>query len=88
MSFEWDASKAASNLRKHDVDFEAAANAFEDPFAIDAADELIDGERRYNRIGMAGDHLIVVTYTWRGENCRIISARKADRHERRHYHEA
>jgi uncharacterized DUF497 family protein len=87
VDFEWDEAKNASNLKKHDLDFDAATRAFKDPWALDEEDLSSEGERRFNRIGMAVNRLVVVTYTLRGEVCRIISARKARPHERRRYHE-
>lgn len=87
MDFEWDEAKNVSNLKKHDLSFDAAVNVFNDPWAIDD-DDASEGEQRFNLIGMAADRLICVTYTFRGEVCRIISARKATRYERRRYHEA
>ena len=87
MDFDWDPAKASANVAKHRVDFEWAIGVFDDPWAIDR-DELAEGEDRYNRIGMVANRLLVVTYTWRGETCRIISARLARSQERRMYHEA
>lgn len=86
MDFDWDPAKASSNIAKHRVDFEWAIGVFEDPWAIDI-DDFSGSEERYNRIGMVTDRLLTVTYTWRGDICRIISARSASPHERRKYHE-
>ena len=84
--FEWDDDKAASNGRKHDVTFVDAAMAFDDLFFV----ELVDGrenygEQRINLLGMVEGTLLHVTYTERGQNIRIISARRAKRHEQDHY---
>ena len=86
--FEWDDAKAAANLAKHGVSFEHARAAFSDPFAID----LVDDRHRYNEdrlvlFGMVDGHLLVVVHTLRGDTVRIISAREAEPHERRRYHE-
>lgn len=86
MEFEWDPAKASSNALKHDVEFKWAAGVFEDPWSFDSVD-WDESEERYNRTGMVEGRVIVVTYTWRGEICRIISARKAEPYERRKYHE-
>ncbi|KAF0333040.1 cytoplasmic protein [Gigaspora margarita] len=51
--FKWDNNKAASNLRKHGVSFEAAAQVFEDPFAISIQDQVENGEERWKTIGMS-----------------------------------
>jgi len=86
--FQWDPDKAACNEAAHGVTFEAAKGVFKDPFAIEWLDDREDyGEERYVVIGMADDRLLYVAYTLRGETIRIISARGADPHERRQYHE-
>jgi len=86
MEYEWDEQKAASNLMKHGVDFADATIALEDEAAMTVADEFAD-EERFITIGLdALGRLLVVVYTWRGEETiRLISARKATAHERRHY---
>jgi len=88
--FEWDRTKAAANLAKHGVSFEQARDAFDDPFAIDFADDREDyGEQRLILIGMVENRLLVVAHTIRNDNdmVRIISVREAEPHERRRYHE-
>jgi uncharacterized DUF497 family protein len=86
--FQWDDSKAAANIAAHGVTFESARDVFRDPFALDWLDESEDyGEDRYAIIGMAEGRLLYVAYTMRGETIRIISARGAEPHERRQYHE-
>ena len=87
--FEWHPAKAARNLWDHRVSFEAAKRAFDDPFAIDEIDDKEDyGEERSNILGMAEGRLLFVSYTERGSKIRLISARLAEPHERRRYHEA
>ena len=87
MSYEWDPKKAASNLRKHDIDFADAVTVFEDELALTIDDDDRD-EKRFVTIGMdALARILVVVYTWRADNIRIISARKAGPEERRHYEE-
>lgn len=87
-AFEWDAIKAAENYAKHGVSFEQAREAFDDPFGIDFADEREDySEDRLILFGMVGSRLLIVVYTPRGDKIRIISAREAEPHERRGYHE-
>ena len=87
MEFEWDPNKAASNWRKHKIDFETAVNVFDDPFRREYEETDDDDEMRYKVTGMVDGRLLVVAYAMRGEVYRIISARLADRHERRDYHE-
>ena len=62
--------------------FEQAATAFSDPFAVEWLDKRQDyGEERSVLLGMTGGQLLYVAYTERGDNIRIISARRATRHE-------
>ncbi len=86
--FQWDDAKAASNFARHGVTFEAAREAFKDPFALDWVDQSEDyGEDRYAVIGMSERRRLFVAYTMRGEAIRIVSARLAEPFERRRYHE-
>ena len=86
--FQWDDRKAASNVVDHGVTFDAAREVFKDLFAIDQLDDREDyGEERYTIIGMSRGRLLFVAYTTRGEMIRIISARAAEPHEQREYHE-
>ena len=85
--FEWDPNKAASNWHKHKIDFETATKVFDDPFRIETDEPDDDDEIRYKVTGMVNGRLLVVAYTMRRDAYRIISARLADRHERRAYHE-
>jgi len=85
--FEWDDHKAERNLRKHGVSFAEAKTVFADPLAqtyIDSGHAA--GEPRELTIGYSNaDRLIMVSYTHRGLNARIISARTATRRERLSY---
>lgn len=89
--FEWDEAKAESNYRKHGVRFEEAARVFDDPLAITRQDRIENGEERWQTIGLvAGCLLLMVAHTLRLEDegsevVRIISARRADRTERKRY---
>jgi uncharacterized DUF497 family protein len=87
IGFEWDDEKAARNIRDHEgVTFEQAALAFRDPFAVEWIDEREDyGEERCILLGMISGQLLYVAYTERDENIRIISARRATRHEQNIY---
>ena len=78
--FEWDDRKTARNLHDHDVSFELTRAAFNDPTWIED-DDPDPHEARFNRIcGYAG-RLLLVTYTERADRIRIISARRANKHE-------
>lgn len=86
--FEWDPAKAAQNEADHGVTFAMASEVFRDPFAVEWRDDRENyGEDRYVIIGMVDSRLLYVAYTMRGEVIRIISARGAEPHERRQYHE-
>jgi uncharacterized DUF497 family protein len=86
-AFEWDDAKAAQNLRDHGVAFDRSVKAFLDPFALEVLDEREDyGEERFNLVGMYEGVLLHVTYTERGTRIRIISARRAERHEQDDYY--
>lgn len=85
--FEWDDHKAAANWRNHGIAFPHAAKAFNDAFAVEWIDDREDyGEERINRLAMCEGLLLHITYTERGERIRLISARRAEKHERDHYH--
>jgi uncharacterized DUF497 family protein len=82
---EWDRDKAAENLKKHGVDFADAESALEDEMALTIPDSG-GPEERFVTLGTdALGRLLVVIYTWRDEDIRIISARKASRKERSQY---
>jgi hypothetical protein len=83
--FEWDPSRAERNMLKHGIWFADTFAVFEDPSAV-TIEDVERGEERYVTMGMdAFGRVLVVVYTWRGENIRIISARKAAGHEVRQY---
>ncbi|MEM8720257.1 MAG: BrnT family toxin [Cyanobacteria bacterium P01_G01_bin.39] len=87
MRYQWDRDKAASNLSKHGIDFADAVSVFSDEFAITIFDNHFD-EERFITIGIdLFNRLIVVVYTMRNDEIRLISARKATKHERRQYEE-
>ena len=86
-NFEWRDAKAAENLRDHGIVFDKAVKAFADPFAVEWIDERgAYGEERCNLLGMCEGVILHVTYTERGERIRIISARRAERHEQDNYY--
>ena len=88
--FEGDDNKAASNLRKHGISFQTAARVFTDPFLLKEQDRIENGEYRWQTIGYADGHLLLlVAHTVinedGGEVIRIISARKTEPKERKRY---
>lgn len=86
MEFDWDPDKAYSNLRKHGVTFVDASYVFDDLDALDEFDELNSAdEDRYIIIGMCRGFILHVVYTEREQKTRLISARKATKHEQSLY---
>jgi uncharacterized protein len=84
-NFVWDEAKRLANQRKHGLDFNAAAAAFEDPNGIDFV-EHVGGEERWRLIGMTPTGLLHVVYVERDGKIRIISVRRATPHEARTYY--
>ena len=87
LTFEWDEEKSGSNLKKHGVSFEEAKTVFNDSLAITIDDpDHSDEEERYIDIGFSSKgRVVVVWYTERNENIRIIGCRKTTKAERRAY---
>ena len=89
MRFEWDEDKNRRNLAKHKVSFDRASLVFEDPQALSIQDRVVEGEERWQTLGMESGTLLLVAHTYReeasGEVIRLISARKANAHERGAY---
>jgi uncharacterized DUF497 family protein len=83
--FEWDERKARSNVEKHGVTFEEAAEVFLDPFR-EHGDASVGGEDRDFVAGYSlAQHMLLVVYVERSTATRIISARAATRAERKRY---
>lgn len=86
MEFEWDEEKATLNERKHGIPFPFATRVFLDEKRLEWIDTRRQyGEPRWITIGLIESVEIAVAYTVRGETIRLISARKAERHEREDY---
>jgi uncharacterized DUF497 family protein len=86
VEFEWDPVKASRNVEKHAVDFDTAAEIFDDPNVFVVIDSRTYGERRYQAIGASRGVNLFVVYTIRGDNvCRIIGAWRASHRERTAY---
>jgi uncharacterized DUF497 family protein len=85
--FEWDEAKAAANLRKHGVPFDEALAVFSDAGQVTVllgADRF--GGHREMTIALAGERLLAVVHTRRGDVVRLISARPAGKKERALWH--
>ncbi len=91
-AFDWDPKKSLSNEKKHGVLFEQAITAFDDPYAMIEQDRVhsTSEEIREVLIGEADMGVLVVIFTIRqqGRLVRLISARRANRKERKRYEEA
>jgi uncharacterized DUF497 family protein len=89
MRFEWDADKAAQNIKKHRVSFDEAVTVFYDPLAATFDDpDHSDNENRFVTVGYSAQgRLLVVCHVERGAPTRLISARRATARERKR-HEA
>lgn len=89
LEFGWDEKKARTNRRKHGVSFEEASTVFGDPLARTIHDPLHSGEE--DRFVILGEshrrRLLVVVFTDRGRTIRIITARVANRRERKDHEE-
>lgn len=88
MAFEYDPQKAQTNRLKHGVSFAEAELVFFDLLAIHDVDPDAIGEERFIAVGMGNlGRLLVVVYTMRGGEIRLISARRATRNEAKAYEE-
>jgi uncharacterized DUF497 family protein len=86
MNFQWDREKDKANVKKHGVEFADATAVFDDPEAITIEDPDSEGEQRFLSIGLdILGRIIVVAYTYRGDDVRLFSARKATKKEVRIY---
>jgi uncharacterized protein len=85
MNFEWDEQKRLINIKKHGIDFMDIPAIFDRDTVI-IPDERFDyDETRFIVIGIMRNQVVVAAYTERGENIRIISARKAMKNEQIYY---
>lgn len=86
MKFEWDENKRKLNLAKHGIDFKDAHQIFEG-ITFTFEDERYDyGEERYITIGMLRGTVVVVAHTENDDIVRLISIRKATKHEQKIYY--
>ncbi|MDJ0843762.1 BrnT family toxin [Crocosphaera sp.] len=86
--FEWDENKRQANIEKHGIDFADLERIFTNPF-IQRIDNRIDyGETRIILLGQLDGVILYIVYTWRGNVCRFISARRANQGERNKYHQS
>jgi hypothetical protein len=81
VEFEYDETKSQSNLEKHGIDFKEAREIWDAP-VLEIGRAIRQDEERITIVGNFKGDAFTVVYTWRGENIRIISARRAHRTER------
>lgn len=84
--FDWDERKSRSNLAKHGIDFDGAAEIFYGPVVLRRSDR--NNEERWLAVGFSENRLIAVVFTRRADVIRIISARRARKNEESEYHNA
>ena len=91
MRFEWGGEKDAANRRKHGLAFANAALVLDDPSVVFRKDRIAEGEQRWHAIGAVQKAVLLVVHVYRKEEengeevIRIISAREANKRERRIY---
>jgi uncharacterized DUF497 family protein len=92
--FEWDEAKSQANKAKHGISFRRATQVFDDPHYLSVPERIEDGEQRWQTFGLVEGHLLMAGHTIREQQgdgpievVRIITARKATKHERRRYEE-
>ena len=88
MEFDWDAAKSEANSNKHGISFDEAQDIFDGPVLTWVDDRQDYGENRHISLGaLSPSAVLVVIHTERGDKIRLISARKANRRERKVYHD-
>jgi len=89
VTFEWDPAKARLNRRKHGVTFQEAASVFGDALSLTYSDpDQSDSERRFMTMGSSSaGRILIIAHTEFNDSIRVISAREASKHEKRHYEE-
>jgi uncharacterized DUF497 family protein len=83
--FTWDETKRKINLAKHGIDFRDAVKIFDGPLVTVEDTREAYGEPRYVALGLLEGFVVSVTYTERRNEARIISIRKALKHEARFF---
>lgn len=89
MRFEWDEEKSTVNIRNHKIDFADVPSIFNGPMLVELDEREDYGEDRWIGIGILRNIVAVVVFTEpQQDTIRIISARKANKHERKRYEQA
>jgi uncharacterized DUF497 family protein len=94
LNWTWDPDKNRTNQQKHGIDFETGAKAFDDPYTRTVEDPY-PYEQRWRTTGRVDATVLMIVHTWPSldpetgnEAGRIITVRRATRHERRDYEES
>ena len=87
MNFEWDEAKNRKNIAKHGLSFEDAEQVFSGPCVTFEDDRFDYGEERRITLGLLAGRPGIIAHSPRDEGTRIISIRKANRHEQKIYQE-
>jgi len=87
MIFEWDENKNINNIKKHGIDFNDSAKIFSNPMVTKVDDRKDYNEKRWIGLGRLENTIVILAYTKRGKNIRVISIRKANKSERKIYYE-
>lgn len=87
MKFTWDEEKRRANILKHGFDFVDAKEVFEGVTFTIEDDRFDYGEERFITIGLLRGAVVVIAHTEKGNEIRIISMRKATKHEQKIYFE-
>jgi uncharacterized DUF497 family protein len=86
VDYQWDPIKAESNKKKHGIDFADAIGVFEDEWSLTINEQIVGDEQRLATVAVDFlGHIIIVVYTYRGDEIRLISARPATKVERNLY---
>lgn len=85
MHFEWNEAKRLGNIRKHGIDFVDCPAIFAGPTVTTLDDRIDYGEARYMTLGLLSRQIVAIAHTETTDHIRIISARKATRHEQTYF---
>jgi uncharacterized DUF497 family protein len=87
MRFEWDEAKRRANLKRHGFDFQRVEEVFtNETFAV-VDDRFNYGEIRFLTLGVLDGRVVAIAHTETDEVTRVISARKASKHEEEIYYQ-
>ncbi len=86
MTFEWNEAKRKENIRRHGLDFREVPRVFENELVTDVDDRFDYGETRYYTLGILDHVVVVVSHTEDDDQIRVISFRKAEKHEEEIYY--